>query len=327
MGISVLRSWEDTDAPVLLHGAGGLIPVLKAVLVDGYGDNPGLGWDLVWEQSSKIVFRNKGTRSFVQFTQEEAYYAYVRAYESMSDIDTGLMPCPLRSNEDIYFRILIGSTTTTNPGLALPWVIIGDDKGFWIGIRPGYSYYGATSEYAVLWKFSYIGDYIPYDPDNIYFNFAMCQDLAADDFTEGSWPVKASAFTSPHHHILRSPDNVEGSVTVGMSSGSSYCSSVLGDGNPICNAFSEIQFTSIPEIHRDNKIIGRLPGFKNSLSEAGHDGAHLYSYSDLIEKKPKLTFDYGDSIDHFFPVSRYHYSGYHDPVYLVFTEGKGFRPC
>jgi hypothetical protein len=324
-GISVLRKDTDVSAPTLLCSLGSVVPWLKAILVTGYNGNPGLGWEVVWEQANKVVFRNQGTRMFVRFEQTDKYRASVQAFESMTNIDTGVLPCPVRANESNTSKLLFGYSAGSD-STALPWIVLGDDKGVWVGFRPSVNQYGATHVSAPQWKFIYIGDYIPYDPANTQFNFGVFQDDNADSNVAGGWYFGGLDTTKDHYHILRNPDRTEGSIKAGLSSGTGYnYTGSLGDGDSVCGKDSEIQFTSIPEIHVGVNIIGRLPGLKNSLSKKGNNGIAISTYDAMLTDKPEMTFDYGNSKDHFFVLTTPSGNGY--PAYIVLTEGQGFRTC
>ena len=60
--VTVYRS-TDTNAPQLTKTAGSLKTVLKACLVEGYGSQPALGWDMPYENGMKAVFRSKDPKA------------------------------------------------------------------------------------------------------------------------------------------------------------------------------------------------------------------------------------------------------------------------
>ncbi len=50
-------SWQDTDAPVLEDVDGCIKTILKACLVNGYGDNVGAGWTMPFEDDFRMILR------------------------------------------------------------------------------------------------------------------------------------------------------------------------------------------------------------------------------------------------------------------------------
>jgi len=72
MSIGFLRRYDQVGAPKLWANAyGSLVDLLQAVLVDGYGAYPGLGWTKEYESpdTNTIVFRNNpltGTGAYLQ---------------------------------------------------------------------------------------------------------------------------------------------------------------------------------------------------------------------------------------------------------------------
>jgi hypothetical protein len=325
MSISYLRTWEDADAPNLLRVIGSPLAMLKAVLVDGYGSTPGLGWEFVWENSNTLVLRNQGTRTFVRFYQDQTYRFYIKAYESMSDIDTGLFECPDPANESANNFQCWFTSSGTNMASPNYWMILGDDKGFWLAWSGNAAQYGPTSYYSAIWKFLYIGDYIPYDPANTVYNFCMLQDAHAGSWWYGSWSTSGTiGNTKQHYHIMRPPTMIPGSISVGLHSDFPFSTQGLGAcAGDMSRPDDDFQHVSIPELHYEGGLLGRVPGLKNSLTAYGDQGLLLNTLALLNEKKPKLTFDYGDYIVHFFRGNTSSNIG--QAIYFVLTEGKGFR--
>lgn len=60
--VSVYRS-TDTNAPQLTNAAGSLKTVLKACLVEGYGSQASLGWEMKAEDTTSAVFRSKDPKA------------------------------------------------------------------------------------------------------------------------------------------------------------------------------------------------------------------------------------------------------------------------
>ena len=328
MGISILRTHLDAGAPVVFPADGSLLDMLKAVLVTGFGEFPGLGWTLEFEQSkSKLVLRNKGTEMFVRFEHNATQRtAYVKAYESMSDIDHGLFVCPDPTKETAGRSFQLRSGYAGCPtGVAVPWMVLGDDKGVWIGLNLLYIQYGAGTVASTCWKFVYIGDYIPYDPSNVNYNFCLLQDNASHLYAYGQWLVADFTATLSHYHVMRLPNRTSGASQLGLSAGSAFSSGILGSCENISIASDKMQHTSIPQLHSSGLLLGRVPGLKNSLSKAGNNGSNINNVTDLQLHKPEMCFDYGDYKEHFYLIMNTMSYPNVLPGYFVLTEGKGFR--
>lgn len=90
----------DAGAPLLTPVAGSLTDVLDWVLDVG---NAVTGWETVFTATNKRVYRSRyGIRDFFRIDDSPGGgSALVRAYESMSDIDTGTDPYPLISQSPL----------------------------------------------------------------------------------------------------------------------------------------------------------------------------------------------------------------------------------
>lgn len=323
MGESFLRTSNDIDAPPLNPNKGSFISVLQAVLVDGYGSTPGLGWTLEFTGTNTAVFRNQGTRTFVRFDHNtKDNTVYMRAYESMNDVDNGFLTCPYAS-KSFYLKLANDGASVAN---LVPWRILGDDKGIWVLLN---NYYGnnnsSTSPYTGCFEMWYIGDYIPFDISNTY-NFGIFQSTENDSdgryMNWQSWNMSNFGDIRDDYQIIRDPSGIPGAIQVGLSSGSGYETARFGWTPNICDSTSDFQLTSIPMIHSTDKIIGRLPGLKNSLSQCGNHGGGFSNLTELDFHKPEMTFDFGDYKEHFWRGG----SQYDKNIwYFVLTEGKGFR--
>ncbi len=105
----IVRRWDDFGAPNL-SGSNTLSAVLDAVLVNGYGNSPGLGWTKPFGNVGGVhVYRMPtGTPGYFLRVDDSAYktagddyrYAKVTSYEDMSDINTGVGKVPLPDTSD-----------------------------------------------------------------------------------------------------------------------------------------------------------------------------------------------------------------------------------
>jgi len=98
----VYRS-TDLGAPTVAIAAGGFLAVLKACLVDGYGDKPPAGWTMPFSSGSTIAVFQQGAGGNGRFfrvydnavsTNAADRVINIRGYESMSGVSAGTNPFP-----------------------------------------------------------------------------------------------------------------------------------------------------------------------------------------------------------------------------------------
>lgn len=135
------RLYRSTDAgaPQLAGTAkNALNTVLKAVLVDGYGDKTSLGWELAFQDADAgiCVFRPRvGSRMFLQITDDgtsvwNGRMAQARSFESMQSAVLGQGPSPVYGIVNNVVKTYYTNNTTQK------WEIIGDERGFYFIIFP-----------------------------------------------------------------------------------------------------------------------------------------------------------------------------------------------
>jgi len=118
MGVSVYR-WDGAGAPQLQAVAGNLIAVLDYALVTGKG------WTKVFSATNKAVYRPpQGNRFYLRVDDTGTTDAQVKAYETMSDVDTGTGTFPAGTTQ--YNARKAASVD----GINRRWVIVADEKLF-----------------------------------------------------------------------------------------------------------------------------------------------------------------------------------------------------
>lgn len=147
----ILYRWDDGNAPVARGERRSLHDILYACLVTGYGDKPAAGWtrEFVNATFDKAAFRNNpvaGTGFFncvncvSTATPNEAN---LNGYELMTDIDTGV---GLFGAAGAVSNTLISAAAGTT---ARPWVLVADDRAFYLFIWYGITSTPTTSTYLV----------------------------------------------------------------------------------------------------------------------------------------------------------------------------------
>lgn len=167
IGTSRIFRSTDEDAPQFSEVIGSMIPVLQAVLVDGYGDKESLNWELVYSDTNKIVVRPRfGTRQYIRFYDYSDEWVDVSTYSTMSTIDYGIDRMPdFGQYGYLPKRYSSGSAD-------VPWMIIGDEIGFYFISKYAYPYKGTSSAAGAYWACFYIGDYTAWDINNRW-NFCI----------------------------------------------------------------------------------------------------------------------------------------------------------
>lgn len=153
--MAIIYKSTNADAPVMT-GADktSIVRVLRACLVDGYGDKPGAGWVMpfVNADGTKAAFKNAGTGFYLRIDDSVSGNNFKCAsFESMLDIDTGVNVIA-----DEYTDR--GRTASNNN--AIPWVVAASDRFVFLVIYTGYSLYpeNLTSTQTVSLFF---GDFAP----------------------------------------------------------------------------------------------------------------------------------------------------------------------
>ncbi len=151
----VYRS-TDSGAPVLTGQAGSLAAILDAVLVDGYGSGLSAkapaGWTREYTATNKRVYRNNpvtATGSYLRVDDTAAVgnarHAWLRAYSSMTDIDTGTDATPSSS------ELTAGAMWPKSDSLSSssrPWMILANERWMYFHMSPDGSGTGAFLAHA-----------------------------------------------------------------------------------------------------------------------------------------------------------------------------------
>jgi hypothetical protein len=334
MSTSYLRKYTDASAPQISSIAYGcLTTLLKTVLVDGYGAQAALGWTELYTSGDNYikVFQGNGTGFPIRFDNSSAVgvgagnYIEVSAYESMSDIDNGISRCPAVGNS-CAMHICISSTLTS----ALPWMVIGDDKGFWFCVKSAHEQYPTT--WGQAWNVFYFGDYVPVDTSNNH-NLFICGYPVSETGIQ-TWKGTISRLynqsnVAEEYWVLRDYDHEIGSVQAGIGPGTFYeYSSTLsnvGFGRYAnVSPFSNERLFGVPTLHGEGgKLLGFLPGLLHPLLGYGDfNRGDLATFNDeeyiLSDRTYHLLRIYFSS-----NTSSESYA--YRPTSLCLVSGEGFR--
>ncbi|MEQ8511572.1 MAG: hypothetical protein RJP96_14730 [Algiphilus sp.] len=148
-------SYQDADAPVLDAQPGSLVALLDACLIDGYSsggtEKTPLGWQIAHTGTDKRAYQSTSQSAFPALlriqddgsSSDGGESAQCRAYDSMSDVDTGG-----NSTSEFLFKKSTGSS-------GRPWFLVGDDRAFYLCVRNGGDY-----------QTHFFGDIIPQDAND-----------------------------------------------------------------------------------------------------------------------------------------------------------------
>ncbi len=275
---------DDDGAPTLTGQYGSLINVLTAVLITGYGEKTSLGWTKEFEDvpNNKVVYRMPaGSRTFLQvddnYTAEVGKMAQIIAYESMANVDSGIHPCP-GTGETWKRAPKSYSADDTTRG----WVIIGDDKGFWLFVRThGEIDITSSVNWGLKYHECYFGDYInlnPSDPavycsvQSYYYNYSSLQSTAISGKSTGFWRMRGS-------------DNERGYVGIGLGAGFYAQYGLFGNNIDLSPIGGKNVYTStFIHAYSTTEILGSLPGLLNWIGKytSGSDDEirEYYEYED-----------------------------------------------
>jgi len=145
MTITVYRS-TDTSAPTMSGTIGSMITVLDACLITGYGSQPAAGWTKPYSGTNLAVYRMAATASpatgmYLRVDDTAAQVARIRGFAAMSDVNTGTNPFPIDAQVSggLSMRKSITAAAT-----ARPWVLIADDRGFYLFVQGNQTVFGLT---------------------------------------------------------------------------------------------------------------------------------------------------------------------------------------
>jgi hypothetical protein len=281
MAYTIYRS-TDSGAPVLTGNTASLIPLLDAILVNGYGSKPPAGWTKPFSGTDKAVYRNAATaiaRSYFRVVDPAPNNsARVRGYDTMTDVDTGTGPFPLPS--DITGDGMAIRKSSDGSGTARAWIAAADERTLVLFVQFDGTY----------WETYYLGDGIP---DNSYnTNFSI---LAAREF-DTLYPATLTMYSGPPTN----PTAVKGIYIKGyygfvaakicrLFSGPGLYHSVYGTGGMV-------NLGGILAMPNDSSIYLFQPplAFYDGVAYWLRQGLYRFIY---VPAHPPATFNHGDTFN------------------------------
>lgn len=330
-GISRIFKSTDASAPQFQLASGQFKDVLKAVLVNGYGSTPSLGWTLEYEVGNVAVFRMKGgTRYYLRLddtTISTEYATSISGFKTMDTINTGTERVPAIGINPPAFRKRNGGSDN------IPWIIIGDDAGIIILHKAKYAG-NPTDVLTNVWTPCYFGDYIPFDIKNKW-NFCL---LSTYDVSGGVAGIHKHVPTnSIGHFIQRDHSFTKGAQYCGVSTynASAYFGNgqaTLTGGLGLSGCMVGGTLYTLPVFLYQNMLgtntnsstclLGALPGIREPIMTDGESKTYI-PFANTMD----VTFngpDYSQLLAYVDCAGLY-VVWYQQSSKLVFRIGKGFR--
>lgn len=240
----------DTSAPVLVGGVSSLINLLDKCLVTGYGSATPAGWTKPYTGTDKAAFRNSlaagGTGMHIRVSDAGtgtggAREALVRAYFTMTDVDTGTIETPTVAQQAAS---VVWRKSDTVDSTARSWVLIADERTFYLSIDTGTSSNG-NSLYGA-------GDFESYVPADAYpFFVAGRMSQSAAGFLSGT--ANDPSLTTAVSSTLASPTSYGFWIARGYA----------GTGNPVLHG---IMAPTVPGL---SYVVGSSSGLTNPSPGSG----------------------------------------------------------
>lgn len=269
MTVRVYR-WDDSSAPTLNGGAGSLITLLDAVLVNGYGSKTAAGWTKAYAGTNVAGYTN-GRASSPQGIKVDhstaGNVATIVGYESISGggVVTDPFPTVAQASAGLYWYLT--SETTPFNTINRPWMIVADEKRFYLWI--GYSVTTATGLATTAYMQLYFAGDIASSKGDDLFHFALVGGTS-NAVTNNAFGVVVSAVSSTQtgHYIARSYTQASGAKSILCGKVQDYSiSSGVGNTGPIAypDPVSGGMLMSPVRIVESSNLRGVFPGLWSPL--------------------------------------------------------------
>jgi len=263
----------DASAPTLTGTVGSLVALLDAILVNGYGSQPAAGWSKAFTGTNKAAYRNGAAARARHYLRVDdsgaggggAKEAQVRAYEAMTDVDTGTDPYPNLaqvSGSGLYVR-----KSNTADATARVWVAVADDRTFIL-----YIYTGDTASIALG---LYFGEFISFNPADSFQSILIARTTANQGGYNGEWVGAHAGFTTlAGHYIARTISGVTKAIAAGKMT-SVFTAANYGIGgnlsfpNPCDGGLYVSRYFLVAGAEVGNHVRGYLRGLWMPLHPAG----------------------------------------------------------
>lgn len=265
MGFHLVRS-TDVGAPTLSGTAGDLITVLDYCLVTT------AGWTKLYSGTNKAAYQYTGSHPILRVNDTgsiNARIASFRAFESMTDVDTGINPFPTVAqlvNGTYALKSTLLSSSTR------PWNFFTKDGSFYFNTRPDATTTGKSYTF-------FFGEFIKYKSTDTH-NFALIGQTATDNATYLQHGLNTCSTESKF--VKRKLDGVTTSAAFNFLVSGYYLGDIVGTPSSVLLTYPNPAdgglYISPVEVHYDNSICGRIPG----LYWPRHDEINSFIEGDIF---------------------------------------------
>lgn len=271
MTVRVYRSTDASAPQFSTIAVGTLIPILDACLVTGYGSQAPAGWTKEYSGTNKAVYKQgTGSNGFYLWVNDTANvsYAFVRAYETMTGLDTGTNPFPTVA------QVSTGMYWLKNSATNVAWMVVATERAFYY-----WTQYSAANNNGQLLFFGDIDTYVAGDA----FNTVLLGGRTANvSVAADSVNLASGAITTATGNVFIARDYLQTTLSPG-------CSRIVNSihtGSPTAPGSYFTQYDSLTgniKLYQvfigdlAGTIRGRLPGFYGlpTVTPYGTDPSHI----------------------------------------------------
>ena len=185
----------DVGAPTLNGTAGSIIAVLDACLVNGYGSRLPMGWTKEFSSPSVGVYRALvGTRYYLRVDDAATFVTanncLVRAFETMSDVNTGTNTFPKVAQLTNGIQI---SKSSTIDATARGWCIVAHERSFYfLGTHASSAAFTWATMYVTVMNATsqfFFGEILSFKDSDIYNSFLFTNLQDSTGISNTTWGV------------------------------------------------------------------------------------------------------------------------------------------
>lgn len=205
--------WDDAGAPSLSANGNALIWLLDSVLINGYGAKPAAGWTGSHISGDSVAtYTNAGSGKTLKVTHNAATaYANIVGCESTDGTTGPFFPTTAQQASGLFWTL-----SNTSDGTTRPWIILADNKRFYLWVGYNLTTGGLLSASTTYQQLHFAGDILPYKGSDAY-HFKVVGGLSnvTNTATLGSCQTGIGSTLANGHYIARSYTQSGGAVQVG----------------------------------------------------------------------------------------------------------------
>lgn len=205
MPVTVYRS-DDVGAPTLTSADGGLITLLDAVLVNGYGAKAAAGWSKPFSGTNQAIYRNSvangGMGCFFQIDDSLATTGYTASFAHMTKVTGASNMTGFGAHTEPFAGGSYSSlpkNSANAPAEVKSWVIVADEHTVIYMLRQDTGANGVTISGTDFYTPYYFGDYSGWVPGQIGTSL-----LSGIHYNGTAY--RSSLVYDPHQHVHKHQD-------------------------------------------------------------------------------------------------------------------------